>query len=169
MIFVMVTCITLLSQVWGKYYLIKTEDKVSPHPDKQEAGMDYSQDRDDKPSKAEMKIYKEFTEKQLEDFEHKLPVDKQGELIKLMDKVIDNPHHVKEGEGADNNLDILDEIKHLTFGLENLLIGVHGILGLVDVPMHKNKNKKPRRCKNFSSCNKYKKYKKYMGSRESRG
>ena len=161
----MVACISLLSQAWGKYYLIKTKHKVSPNPYKYEAGMDYSQDGDDKSSKAETKIYKEFTKKQLDEFENKLSADKQGELIKLFDKVIDNLQHVKE-EGADNNLDIIEKIKRLTSGLENLLSGVYGILGLVDVPMHENKNKKPMRCKNKSWCKKYKKYNK---PRESRG
>ena len=164
---IMVVWLTLLSQVWGKYYLIKTEDKVFP-----EAGVDYSNDDDDKQSKAETKIYKDLTKTQLNAFKHNLTRDEQEELIELMNKVIDNPQHVKEGEGDDDNFDIIDKIRNLTSGLEGLLKGINGILGLVTdwpMPPQKTKYKKPRKIKKISRSKKYKNSKKYKGPSKSRG
>ena len=165
----MVVWLTLLSQVWGKYYLIKTEDKVFP-----EAGVDYSNDDNDKQSKAETNIYKDLTKTQLNAFKHNLTRDEQEELIELMNKVIDNPQHVKEGEGDDDNFDIIDKIRNLTSGLEGLLRGINGILGVVTVtdwpmPPQKTKYKKPRKLKKISRSKKYKNSKKYKGPSKSRG
>ena len=41
---IIVVYVTFFTKVWGKHYLIKTEDEVSHIPYQNEAGGDYSED-----------------------------------------------------------------------------------------------------------------------------
>ena len=135
----MVVYITLFPQCLGKYYLIKTKDKVSAHPYKSEDGMDYS--NDDEKCEAETLIYEHFNESQLYEFENLSP-DNQAELVESMDEVIDNTQNGKSGN--DYNLDLIAHIKEITLGSENLLNSINSLLSSV------LESKKPI-CKRYGS------------------
>ena len=153
----MVVCMPLLSQVWGKYYIVKTKDmpEVSPLSDKSEAGVDYSDDEDN--CETERLIHKHLTQSQLHELEELSP-DNQGELIKSVDEVMDNEQNGKGGN--DYNLDIVEHIKDITLGLENLLKGVNSFLRkMSELPLSKhNKSNKCNR-KTRHNLKKSKEYK----------
>ena len=143
----MVACMIIHAQGWGKYYLVKTEDAVSPHHHVSEAGVDYNDDVED--CQTENLIYKHFTESQLYELEH-LSKDNKGELLESMDEVINNAQNGKDGN--DYNLDIIEHIKEITHSSENLLKGITRLLRLLpSLPMPKYKYKKTR-------CNRKKGY-----------
>ena len=164
----MVVYITLLSQCLGKYYLTKTIDRVSSHPYKPEGGVDYS--NDDDICEAETLIYEHFDKSQLYEFEHLSP-DNQAELIESMDEVIDNTHNGKSGN--DYNLDLIEHIKEITLGSENLFNSINILLSSVleyKTPVCKRygskkskESKKPGRCKKSKDSKKSKKPGKFKG------
>ena len=170
----MVVYITLLSQCLGKYYLTKTIDRVSRLPYKPEGGVDYSND-DDK-CEAETLIYEHFDKSQLYEFEHLSP-DNQAELIESMDEVIDNTQKGKSGN--DYNLDLIEHIKEITLGSENLLNSINSLLSSVlKSKKHickglgskkSQESKTSRRCKKLKGCKKSKDSKKFKKPRKSKG
>ena len=164
----MVVYITLLSQCLGKYYLTKTIDRVSRLPYKPEGGVDYS--NDDEKCEAETLIYEHFNETQLYEFEHLSP-DNQAELIESMDEVIDNTQHGKSGN--DYNLDLIEHIKEITLGSENLLNSINSLLSSVlKSEKHICKgfgSKKSQESKTSRRCKKLKDSKKFKKPRKSKG
>ena len=100
----LVVCLIILTKVWGKYYLVETEDKVPPHS--YEAGLDYSND------------YEAETDKTDETDE----IDDQGVVIKSINEAIDDASNGKEGN--DYGLD-KEEIKKIEVGAENILKGIN--------------------------------------------
>ena len=160
----LVVCLIFLTKVWGKYYLVETEDKVPPHS--YEAGLDYSTDY-------ELEAETDKTDETDE-------IDDQGVVIKSINEVIDDASNGKEGN--DYSLD-KEELKKIEVGAENILKGINELKEwqkkYESSSNGSNKYKKPRkyglkkykksrRCKKLKKCKRCKKFKRCKKDKESK-
>merc|ERR1719153_263550 len=106
-----------LSQIWGKHYLIKTDD-VQHGNDKD--GLDMNK------LDAKTLINTMFTDEELDGFDY-LPVNKQKKIIKDIDKIIENVRY----RDMDFNMGVMEDIKENAGGDERVMNGLRSLIKLM--------------------------------------
>merc|ERR1711862_553454 len=119
----MVSCfITSLSQMWGKQYLVETEDEeIYPKHHGSEVGEDYGEDNED----IESLMYERFSKAAIDTFEA-FEENHQKRLVGLIKEAVDQNYQKDY-----NDMGIIDAIKQMTAGSKLLLRSIQGLLKLI--------------------------------------